>query len=87
MKGMLASRHRKQLSSSVMKEPIRLKCQYTSNSSTGTTPTKRLTIYLMCSQAIATDAEIFLENLDSTLFPGVSTSVLVHTGFSNEQAK
>ena len=38
MKGMLATRHRKQLSSSLIKEPILLKCQY--NPSTGTTPTK-----------------------------------------------
>ncbi|KAK2462712.1 hypothetical protein APHAL10511_005230 [Amanita phalloides] len=38
-------------------------------------------------EAIATDADAFLENLDSTLFPGISSSVECHSGFSNEQAK
>ena len=39
------------------------------------------------SQAIATDIDAFKENLDSTLFPGVPSSVEVHSGFANEQAK
>ncbi|KAJ6605839.1 lipase [Mycena sp. CBHHK59/15] len=34
-----------------------------------------------------TDADFFLESLDSTLFPGVSSSVQAHSGFANEQAK
>ncbi|KAF8799891.1 lipase class 3 family protein [Phlegmacium glaucopus] len=38
-------------------------------------------------QADATDADAFLESLDSTLFPGVSSSVEAHSGFANEQAK
>ncbi|KAF8797570.1 lipase class 3 family protein [Phlegmacium glaucopus] len=38
-------------------------------------------------QAGATDANAFLESLDPTLFPGVSPSVEVHSGFANEQAK
>ncbi|TFK42084.1 lipase class 3 family protein [Crucibulum laeve] len=38
-------------------------------------------------QADATDADAFLGTLDSTLFPGVSSSVEVHSGFRNEQAK
>ncbi|PPQ69478.1 hypothetical protein CVT25_002042 [Psilocybe cyanescens] len=37
--------------------------------------------------ADATDADAFLESLDSTLFPGVSSSVEAHSGFANEQAK
>ncbi|PPQ80915.1 hypothetical protein CVT25_014335 [Psilocybe cyanescens] len=37
--------------------------------------------------ADATDADAFLESLDSTLFPGVSSSVKAHSGFANEQAK
>ncbi|KAF8238162.1 lipase class 3 family protein [Tricholoma matsutake] len=36
--------------------------------------------------AIATDVNAFLENLDSSLFPGIS-SVQVHNGFANEQKK
>lgn len=38
------------------------------------------------SAAIATDVNAFLENLDSSLFPGIS-SVQVHNGFANEQKK
>lgn len=37
--------------------------------------------------AIATDANVFFKELDSSLFPGVSSSVKVHSGFANEQAK
>ena len=39
------------------------------------------------SEAIATDLDAFQEKLDSTLFPGVSSSVEVHSGFAKEQAK
>ncbi|KAJ3494733.1 hypothetical protein NLJ89_g10743 [Agrocybe chaxingu] len=38
-------------------------------------------------QAIATDVNIFMKNFDSTLFPGISSSVKVHSGFANAQAK
>ncbi|KIL69048.1 hypothetical protein M378DRAFT_118906 [Amanita muscaria Koide BX008] len=38
-------------------------------------------------EADATDANAFLENLDSNLFPGVPSSVEVHSGFADEQAK
>ncbi|KAJ3511453.1 hypothetical protein NLJ89_g4086 [Agrocybe chaxingu] len=38
-------------------------------------------------QADATDVDALLENLDSTLFPGVDSSVEVHSGFAGEQAK
>ncbi|KAF8270695.1 lipase [Lactarius quietus] len=34
-----------------------------------------------------TDADFFLTNLDSTLFPGLSSSIQVHNGFAAEQAK
>lgn len=34
-----------------------------------------------------TDADIVRGNLDSTLFPGISSSVTVHEGFRDEQAK
>ncbi|KAI0339395.1 lipase [Trametopsis cervina] len=34
-----------------------------------------------------TDADFFLDSLDSTLFPGVSSDVEVHSGFAKEQAK
>ncbi|KIY53282.1 alpha/beta-hydrolase [Fistulina hepatica ATCC 64428] len=37
--------------------------------------------------ALLTDAEILLEELSQSLFPGISTSVKVHTGFKNDQAK
>ncbi|KAI0297461.1 lipase [Multifurca ochricompacta] len=33
-----------------------------------------------------TDANFFLESLDSSLFPGVSSSVQAHNGFASEQA-
>ncbi|KAF5312576.1 hypothetical protein D9619_002467 [Psilocybe cf. subviscida] len=38
-------------------------------------------------EADATDADAFKQNLDSTLFPGLSSSIEAHNGFSNEQAK
>jgi len=38
-------------------------------------------------EADLTDADFFLESLDSTLFPGVSSSVEAHNGFAAEQAK
>ncbi|KAJ3576106.1 hypothetical protein NP233_g659 [Leucocoprinus birnbaumii] len=38
-------------------------------------------------EADATDVNAFLESLDSSLFPGVSSSVKAHSGFANEQAK
>ncbi|KAL6303473.1 alpha/beta-hydrolase [Sparassis latifolia] len=34
-----------------------------------------------------TDADIITENLDSSLFPGVSSDIWVHSGFANEQAQ
>ncbi|KZV71566.1 alpha/beta-hydrolase [Peniophora sp. CONT] len=34
-----------------------------------------------------TDATFFLGELDSSLFPGISSSITVHDGFRNEQAK
>ncbi|KAF8817628.1 lipase class 3 family protein [Phlegmacium glaucopus] len=38
-------------------------------------------------QADVTNADLLLESLDPTLFPGVSRSILAHSGFANEQAK
>ncbi|KAJ7623664.1 lipase [Roridomyces roridus] len=37
--------------------------------------------------AWATDAEFVLDGLNSTLFPGISSSIEVHSGFADEQAK
>ncbi|KAI0258702.1 alpha/beta-hydrolase [Gloeopeniophorella convolvens] len=45
----------------------------------GTNPTQFL--------ADLTDVDFFLANLDSTLFPGLSSSIQVHNGFAAEQAK
>ncbi|THH17778.1 hypothetical protein EW146_g3101 [Bondarzewia mesenterica] len=36
---------------------------------------------------IVTDLDFFLTTLDSTLFPGISTSIEVHSGFGDAQAK
>ena len=84
MQGTLASRHRKQVSSSPIKEPILLGCWF----NYCTTSTKRLTsICVYYSEADAIDADLFLESLDATLFPGISPSVRAHSGFANEQAK
>jgi hypothetical protein len=33
------------------------------------------------------DIDFFLGPLDSTLFPGISSSIEAHNGFANEQAK
>jgi hypothetical protein len=33
-----------------------------------------------------TDANVFMESLDPTLFPGVNSSVEVHSGFADEHA-
>lgn len=41
----------------------------------------------VCSEADATDADALLESLDPTLFPRISPSIEVHSGFANEQAK
>lgn len=38
-------------------------------------------------EADLTDLDFSLENLDPTLFPGVDASVMVHSGFANEQAQ
>ncbi|KAF8887328.1 Alpha/Beta hydrolase protein [Infundibulicybe gibba] len=38
-------------------------------------------------EALATDADAFQESLDSSLFPGISSSVEVHNGFADEHAK
>ncbi|KAF9224205.1 lipase [Gyrodon lividus] len=36
---------------------------------------------------LVTDADFFLTNLDSTLFPGLGSSIEVHSGFKDAQAK
>ena len=41
----------------------------------------------VCSEADATDVDAFLESLNPTLFPGISSSIKAHSGFANEQAK
>ncbi|KAF8623158.1 hypothetical protein AX17_007546 [Amanita inopinata Kibby_2008] len=38
-------------------------------------------------QADLTDLDIIMEKLNPTLFPGIDSSVKVHSGFANEQAK
>ena len=86
MKGMLASRHRKHLLSSFIKEPILLECQCNSNTVPTTWKGWQFIRYV-CREAEATDADILLESLDPTLFPGVSSSIEAHSGFANEQAK
>ncbi|KAF9236095.1 Alpha/Beta hydrolase protein [Melanogaster broomeanus] len=35
---------------------------------------------------VVTDADFFLTSLDSTLFPGISSSIEVHSGFAESQA-
>ncbi|KAJ6561092.1 lipase [Mycena vulgaris] len=37
--------------------------------------------------ALVTDSDFFLDSLDPALFPGLSSSIEVHSGFANEQAK
>jgi len=37
--------------------------------------------------SILSDTDFFLTNLDTTLFPGLSSSIEVHSGFADEQAK
>ncbi|KAJ7708834.1 lipase [Mycena rosella] len=37
--------------------------------------------------ALVTDSDFFLESLDPTLFPGLSSSIEAHSGFADEQAK
>lgn len=39
------------------------------------------------SLALVTDSDFFLGTLDPTLFPGLSSSIEVHSGFRDEQAK
>lgn len=44
-------------------------------------------ISVISSEADLTDRYIHLERLDSTLFPGISSSVGVHSGFRDGHAK
>ncbi|KAI9567106.1 Alpha/Beta hydrolase protein [Boletus coccyginus] len=37
-------------------------------------------------ESLVTDADFFLTNLDSTLFPGISSDIKVHNGFASDQA-
>lgn len=37
-------------------------------------------------ESLVTDADFFLTNLDSTLFPGISSDIKVHSGFASDQA-
>ncbi|KAG9313247.1 Alpha/Beta hydrolase protein [Chiua virens] len=37
-------------------------------------------------ESLVTDADFFLENLDSSLFPGISSDIECHSGFADEQA-
>ncbi|KAG6810178.1 hypothetical protein H0H92_012969 [Tricholoma furcatifolium] len=39
------------------------------------------------SEADLTDVEVVMSSLDSTLFPGLSSSIEVHDGFQDEQAE
>lgn len=41
----------------------------------------------MYSIPVITDADFFLEPLDSSLFPGVSSGVEAHNGFAGDQAE
>ncbi len=41
----------------------------------------------MSSLPLLEDADIILSNLDATLFPGISSSVEVHSGFAGGQAR
>lgn len=38
------------------------------------------------SMAVLTDADFILGGLDSSLFPGLSSDIKVHSGFRNEQS-
>ncbi|EDR15374.1 uncharacterized protein LACBIDRAFT_301626 [Laccaria bicolor S238N-H82] len=46
-----------------------------------------MSFFFSYSETDATDADVVLEPLDSTLFPGISSSIEVHSGFAFEQAK
>ena len=50
-------------------------------------PQDRLTDARPSSLADLTDLDIPLTKLDSTLFPGLSSSIKVHSGFAAEHAK
>ena len=41
----------------------------------------------LCRLPLVTDADFFLDNLDSNLFPGINSSIKVHDGFGNAQAR
>lgn len=43
--------------------------------------------YSMSSEADLVDADFLLTELDQSLFPGVSTSILVHDGFKDAHAR
>lgn len=42
--------------------------------------------YNFSRESLVTDGDFFLKNLDSALFPGISSSIEVHSGFADEQA-
>ena len=83
LKGMLATHHHKQRSSSLIKEQIFVKCQCNPCSAS----TKADNLFNVYSKANATDINAFLGLLNTNLFPGVSSPIKVHNGFASEQAK
>ena len=40
---------------------------------------------LPSSRADITDVDLFLKNLNSALFPGISSNIECHSGFTDEQ--
>lgn len=68
--------------SSPIKEQTQKKCEtYFGLSSCVSLPK-----LLPSRESLVTDADFFLTNLNSTLFPGISSDIEVHSGFADEQA-
>ena len=64
------------------KEPMRLICEGHLKSYYS-----RSLFFPRPSIPLLTDADFFLTELDQSLFPGVSSSIEVHDGFKDAQAK
>ena len=82
---MLGSPHPSRQSSSPTKEPTPPKCACPSLSLSHFHPITRPSTH-PTSLADLTDVDFFLGSLDATLFPGISSSIQVHSGFRDEQA-
>jgi hypothetical protein len=77
---MLVTGHQRRLSLSSTKEQIPLNCEFSLDN------VSSFDISSFISLSDLTDADFFLEDFNSTLFPGLPSGIQGHNGFLAEQA-